>query len=138
MIRTAFQRKLLELLYDGKPEADENVATGAKNFFSQLADARKLLTVPADPVEAKKLAAHYHSDALGEILVTHTPGGKTIFDFGEFKSEVATIKNPDGTITFSTIVPSLDGIAFVVGAAGDKPTLTTRDGQHEYVFTAVK
>jgi hypothetical protein len=125
-------------VYDGKPEADENVASAAKNFFSSLADARKLLTIPADPVESKKLAAHYHSDPLGEILITHTPGGKTIFDFGEFKSEVATVKNPDGTITFSTIVPGLTGIDVVAGMAGDKPTLTMRDGQHEYVFTAVK
>lgn len=138
MIRGAFQRKLLELLYDGKPEADENVATGAKNYFKSLEDQRKLLTVPADPAESKKLAAHYKSDALGEILVTHTPGGKTLFDFGEIKSEVATTKNPDGTISFSTIVPGLEGLAFVVGTAGDKPTLTMRDGQHEYVFTAVK
>jgi CubicO group peptidase (beta-lactamase class C family) len=138
IIRGAFQRKLLELLYDGKPEADENVASAAKNYFSSLEDERKLLTVPADPVEAKKLAAHYKSDTLGEILVTHTPGGKTLFDFGELKSEVATQKNPDGTISFSTIIPGLEGLAFVAGVAGDTPTLTMRDGQHEYVFTAVK
>jgi CubicO group peptidase (beta-lactamase class C family) len=138
MIRGAFQRKLLELLYDGKPEADENIATGAKNYFSSLEDTRKLLTVPADPAESNKLAAHYKNGSLGEILVTHTPGGKTLFDFGEFKTEVATIKNPDGTISFSTIVPTVDGLAFVASTAGDKPTLTTRDGQHEYVFTAVK
>ncbi len=137
MIRGAFGRKLLELLYDGKPEADENIASGTKNFYAQLADARKLLTVPADPAEAKKLASRYKSDALGEIIVTHA-GDKTIFDFGEFKSEVATVKNPDHTISFSTVVPGLNGLDFVAGAAGDRPTLTMRDGQHEYVFTAVK
>lgn len=138
MIRTNFQRKLLEVLYDGKPEADENVASSAKNFFSSLADARKLLTIPADPAEAKKLAPHYRNDALGELLVTHTPGGKTIFDFGEFKTEVASLKNPDGTITFTGITPGADIGELVVGMAGDKPTLTIRDGQHEYVFSTVK
>jgi CubicO group peptidase (beta-lactamase class C family) len=137
MIRDNSQRKLLELLYDGKPEADENVASGAKNFFASLADARKLLTIPADPAESKKLAARYHNDALGEIVVTH-PGAKTIFDFGEFKSDIASIKNPDGTITFSAITPGAAAGDMVASMAGDKPTLTMRDGQHEYVFTAVK
>jgi CubicO group peptidase (beta-lactamase class C family) len=134
-IRGNFQRKLLELLYDGKPEADENVASGAKNFFASLAVARKLLAVPADPAEAKKLAKRYKNDALGEISVTEA-NGKTSFDFGEFKSEVGSTKNPDGTMTFSTIATGLTGFDFVAGTANGKATLTLRDSQHEYVFTA--
>jgi len=134
-IRGQFQRKLLELLYDGKPEADENVAQGAKNFFTSLAAGRKLLTVPADPAEAGKLAKSYKNDKLGNIVVSHKDG-KTIFDFGEFKSDVASTKNPDGTVTFSTIVNGLQGLDFTAGESGGKPTLTTRDSQHEYVFTA--
>ena len=134
-IRGQFQRKLLELLYDGKPEADENVATGAKNFFSSLAAGRKLLVVPADPAEAGKLAKHYKSAALGDILVTQL-NGKTMFDFGEFKSDMASTKNPDGTTSFETIVTGLSGLAFVAGEASGTKTLTMRDGQHEYVFVA--
>jgi CubicO group peptidase (beta-lactamase class C family) len=134
-IRNQFQRKLLEVLYDGKPEADENVAQGAKNFLASLAAVRKLLVVPADPAEAKKLARAYRNESLGEIKVSEKDG-KTIFDFGEFKSEVATLKNPDGTTSFQTIVTGLTGFDFVAGEASGKPTLTLRDGQHEYVFTA--
>jgi CubicO group peptidase (beta-lactamase class C family) len=134
-IRGQFQRKLLEVLYDGKPEADENVAQGAKSFFTTLAAERKLLTVPADPAEAGKLAASYKNAALGEIAVGRK-AGKTIFDFGEFKTEVASLRNPDGTISFETIEPGLQGFGFVVGEAAGKPTLTLRDSQHEYVFTA--
>ena len=44
-----FRRKLLEVLFDGKPEADADVAAQAKSFFDQLAAERKLITVPADP-----------------------------------------------------------------------------------------
>jgi CubicO group peptidase (beta-lactamase class C family) len=135
-IRDEFQRKLLELLYDGQPEADENVAKAAKAFFVQRAAERKLLTVPPDPAAVAKLARAYHSPALGEIKVI-TSGGKTVFDFGEFKSEVATVKNPDGTVRFENITPGgLGGAEFVVSEAGGKPTLTIRDGQHEYVFEA--
>ena len=134
MIRNQFLRKLLEVLYDGKPEADENVAQAAKAAFTQRAAFRKLLTVPADPAAVGKLAKAYHNAALGDIKVT--TGGKTVFDFGEFRSEMATLKNPDGTMTFTTIEPGALGIEFVVGEAGGKPTLTIRDGQHEYVFDA--
>jgi CubicO group peptidase (beta-lactamase class C family) len=135
MIRGQFRRKLLEVLYDGKPEADENVAAGAKNYFQSLAAARKLLVSPADAEAAKGLAKKYRNAALGEIEVT-VAGGKTVFDFGEFKAEVGSLKNPDGTISFSTTTPGVIGFEFVAGATGGKPTLTARDGQHEYVFTA--
>src|SRR5262249_47242938 len=61
IIRNQFLRKLLEVLYDGKPEADENVVQSAKTFFTQHAAVRKLLTVPADPAAAAKLAKGYHN-----------------------------------------------------------------------------
>ena len=134
-IRSQFQRKLLEMLYDGKPEADEDVATGAKNYFAELAVGRTLLAVPADAVQAQKLAAHYMNVALGEITVVHARA-RTIFDFGEFKSEVASRANPDGTTTFATIQPGIEGFELVAGDAAGKPTLTIHDGQHEYVFTS--
>jgi hypothetical protein len=136
LLRDAFRRKLLEVLYDGKPEADENVEAAPKIYFATLADTRKLLTIPAEPTESKKLADHYRSPELGELFVTR-PGGKTVFDFGEFKSEVATIMNPDGTVSFSTIDTGLDGMEFVVGAFDDVRALVIRDGQHQYVFAAV-
>ncbi len=91
------------------------------------------LAVPADPAEAEKLAPRYANDALGEIAVSRT-GGATVFDFGEFRSEVASRKNPDGTVSFLTTVPGFTGAEFVVGG-GEKRTLVVRDAQHEYVFT---
>jgi hypothetical protein len=132
LIRTQFRRKLLEVLFDGRPEADAQLAADAKSFFSSLAADRKLLTIPADAKESAKLANHYTNASLGDILVS-TSGASTTFDFGEWKSEVASRKNPDGTISFITIVPGLIGAEFVVGS-GAKRTLTIRDAQHEYVF----
>ena len=133
-IRSVFRRKLLEVLFDGRPEADAQLTTAAKGFFEALAAERKLLTAPADPAEAGKLAARYTSPALGDIAVARK-GAATVFDFGEYASEVATRNNPDGTRSFITIVPGMSGLEFVVGAADGKRTLTIRDPQHEYVFT---
>jgi CubicO group peptidase (beta-lactamase class C family) len=131
-LRGPFRRKLLELLFDGKPEADNDVAAAAKRFYDDLAAGRKLLTVPAETAAADKLAAHYSNAALGDLTVTRT-GAATTFDFGEWKSEVATRRENDGTITFVTIAPGIDGLELIPGA-GEKKTLTVRDAQHEYVF----
>lgn len=134
ILRTTYRRKLLEVLFDGKPEADAQVAAQGKTFYEEIAAERKLLTVPADPAESAKLAPRYVNVALGEIAVTH-PGSDTVFDFGEWKSPMASRKNPDGTISYVTIAPGGQGFEFVVGS-GLKKTLITRDAQHEYVFDA--
>ncbi len=132
LIRSRFRRKLLEVLFDGHPEADNLLAADAKSYFAEIAAERKLLTVPADATESAKLAKHYWNASLGDIDVSMA-SGKTYFDFGEWKSEVATKKNPDGTLSFVTIVPGMEGFEFVVGS-GAKKTLITRDAQHEYIF----
>jgi CubicO group peptidase (beta-lactamase class C family) len=136
ILRTLYRRKLLEVLYDGNAEADAQVASQAKTYYDQLAAERKLLLVPADPAESAKLAPKYANAVLGEIAVTH-PGAATVFDFGEWKTPVASRKNPDGTISFVTIAPGGEGFEFVVGGGSkESKTLVIRDAQHEYVFTA--
>ena len=136
ILRSRFSRKLLEVLFDGRPEADAQLDAEGKRYFSSLAADRKLLVVPADKSESAKLARHYSNAALGDLDVS-TSGPATVFDFGEWKSEVASRKNPDGTISFLTTVPGLVGLEFVVGS-GPKRTLTIRDAQHEYVFEEAK
>ena len=133
LIRDPFRRKLLEVLFDGRPEALAQVSTSARTFYQEMAADRKLLTVPADPAEAAKLAKRYHSDALGDIVVSHNQGA-TVFDLGEWRSEVGSRRNPDGTVSFITTEPGMNGYEFVVGSGG-KRTLIVRDAQHEYVFT---
>jgi CubicO group peptidase (beta-lactamase class C family) len=132
LLRDRIRRKLLELLFDGHPEAEALLNADAKSFYADLAAERKLMTIPADANESAKLAKHYANASLGEIAVS-TSGASTIFDFGEWKSEVASRKNPDGTISFITTVPGELGFEFVVGS-GPRRTLTIRDAQHEYVF----
>jgi len=133
IIRSVFRRKLLEVLFDGRPEADGQIRALAEAFFDEVAAERKLLTIPADAPAAALLGANYANAALGEINVSKR-GGAVIFDFGEFPSEMGSRANPDATTSFITIVPGMNGLEFVVGRQGDKRTLTLRDAQHEYVF----
>jgi CubicO group peptidase (beta-lactamase class C family) len=134
ILRSQLRRKLLEVLFEGRPEADAAVAAQAKSFYDHLAAERKLLTVPAATAEAAKLAPHYVNEALGDITVTRK-GDATIFDMGEWHSEMASRRNPDGSLSFITIAPGITGFEFVVGS-GPKPSLIVRDAQHEYVFAA--
>ena len=70
------------------------------------------LAIPADAAEVSKLADRYSSSALGTLRV-RTEKGATIFDFGEWYSAVASRKNNDGTTSFITIDPAVDGFNFV-------------------------
>jgi CubicO group peptidase (beta-lactamase class C family) len=134
LIRSVFQRKLLEVLFDGRAEADALIAAGAKQIEEQRAATRKLIEVPASAAEAGKLAARYGSPELGELTVRHK-GAALVFDFGEFATEMASQKNPDGSVSFVTIAPGIIGLPLVAGmTAGGKRTLVMRDAQHEYVF----
>ena len=128
-----FMRRLLEIVYDGKPEAVGDIASTVQRHKAALAKERERLVVPADPAEVTKLAKHYQSKELGDIDVVNQNGVVT-FDFGEWKSKVASRKNDDGTISFITIDPTNDGFEFVVGEKSGKRVLIIRDGQHEYTF----
>jgi CubicO group peptidase (beta-lactamase class C family) len=136
-IRGPFQRRLLEVLFDGKPEAVENVASQAKRLKDGIAAERKRLIAPADEAASGKLAARYHSTELGDIAVSHQ-GKSTWFDFGGWKSEVASRRNDDGSLSFVTVSPGEDGFEFVVADKDSARSLVLRDAQHEYVFAEGK
>jgi hypothetical protein len=90
--------------------------------------------VPADPTLVAHLAARYSSRELGNLSVV-TASGVTTFNFGGWKTAVASRKNDDGTISFITIDPTNQGFEFVMGERDGKKVLVIRDGQHEYLFT---
>ena len=132
-------RRLLEVLFDGRPEAVEDLASSARQMKAAIAKERERLNVPAEPAQATKLAARYRNAALGEVAI-HQEAGATVLDVGEWKSAVASRANDDGSISFITIDPTLGGFEFVVAQRDGKRALIVRDGQHEYVFveTAAK
>jgi CubicO group peptidase (beta-lactamase class C family) len=134
MIRGPFIRKTLEVLYDGRPEADENGASNVVHLKAEIASERPRLTIPPDASIVAGLAKRYRNAALGDIVVS-TEGTTYTFVFGGWKTPVATRKNDDGTVSIVTIAPGVDGAAFVVDKRDGKRALIVRDMQHEYVFT---
>jgi CubicO group peptidase (beta-lactamase class C family) len=132
-LREPFLRRLLEVLYDGKPEAVADVAAAAKNDKDALAKERALLTVPADPAVAAQLAHRYTNPELGHVDVGNDAAG-LVFDFGAWKSHVASRKYPDGTVSLVTIDPGESGFEFSIAKNGAERELVIRDGQHAYTY----
>jgi CubicO group peptidase (beta-lactamase class C family) len=127
------RRRLLEVLFDGKPEAIEQAMVASAQRIATIAKNRERLTVPAAPSEVQKLASGYSSPALGALRV-RGEDGKTFFDFGGWHSAVASRKNDDGTTSFISIDPTVNGFNFVVGERVGRRALIIRDAQHEYAF----
>ena len=133
LLRGPLLRKMLEVLFDAKPEADEQLKVAAVNRTANAKKARERLVVPAARDDASRLARTYGNPELGRFTVVHR-GPRWTFDFADWHSEMATRRNDDGSVSFITIDPGVDGIEFVVGEEGGKRTLVLRDSQHEYVF----
>jgi len=133
IIRGPLLRELLEVAFDGKPEAEDMLKVAAAQRKAAIAKERERLVVPADADAAAKLAPSYTNPALGKLR-TLTDGESTLFDVGEWKSTVASRKNDDGTISFITIDPTIAGFEFVVADKDGQRRLVIRDAQHEYLF----
>lgn len=132
-LRAAFRRRLLELLFDGQPIAADMMTSMAPRAAAADAKDRATLTVPADPDVVTKLAPKYHSDELG-LLVVRRRGPATLFDFGGWSSEMATMEDDGGLITFVTISPGSAGLRFTVANEPDHRRLLVQDADREYVF----
>lgn len=136
-LRTRFRRRLLEVLFDGKPTAANDVTAWAQQSKAAIAAKREQLITPAEHNATARLAAKYHNPALGDIVLRRERD-RAVFDFGGWDSEMATRKDEDGTVTFVSISPGEQGFEFVVADQADTRRLILRDAQHEYVFAEVK
>src|SRR3546814_10147622 len=64
-----FLRRLLEVLYDGQPEAARDVATAAARIKAQAAARRARLIFPGDTAVLATLDRHYRDHEVGPISV---------------------------------------------------------------------
>jgi hypothetical protein len=125
---------MLEVLYDGREEADGDIASVARQLEAQRMEFRRRLILPPAAADLAQLAPAYTNPDLGKVLV-QKDGAATRFRADAFSSAIASRHNDDGTVSFVTIDPAVAGLDFVVGSNAGSRTLTTRDGQHTYIFT---
>ena len=133
-----FLRRLLEVVYDGSPEADQEVAAAATKLKAQATDRRARLTLPGDPAVLANLAVSYSGPERSSLTIRMIAGRKWI-QAGSIKGPLATRKNADGTVSVVSIAPGFIGFDGVVAKdAQNRRTLTMRDSQHVYVYTEVR
>ena len=132
-LMSPFARKLMEQVFDAKPEADRQLQAAAKRNDIDVRSLRQSLQIPADSLASNHLAARYHNNALGDLVVSRS--GKNLdFRFDEWHSVVGSRANGDGSTTFITLGQDMSDTEFLAGEQHGKRTLTLRDGQREYVF----
>jgi CubicO group peptidase (beta-lactamase class C family) len=132
-MRRAFMRRMLELMYDGRSEAADDVASVAKRIAASRTTERKRLVIPAAAADTAGLASVYTSPDLGKLTIEKS-GGTVGVRAAAWSSAVASRHNDDGTVSLITSDPQIMGLEFVPGSKDGKRTLTTRDGQHVYEF----
>jgi CubicO group peptidase (beta-lactamase class C family) len=133
-----FLRRLLEVVYDGKPEAAQEVASAAARMKVQAKARRARLTVPGDPAALANLAAKYRDPELGNTITIREQGGAKWIKAGFIEGPVATRKNADGSTSLVSIAPGGIGVDALIGNRNGARTLTIHDSQHDYVYTEVR
>jgi CubicO group peptidase (beta-lactamase class C family) len=136
VLMDAFPRKLVEILFDGRPEADSMVAAAAAGERERGAAWRRGLEFPARSEHVARLATRYRNALLGELRVERS-AGQPRFLFAAWQAPVASRAVADGGVEFIVAIPSAPP-PFVVGTSPEGRTLTLRDAQNEYVFTEVR
>jgi CubicO group peptidase (beta-lactamase class C family) len=132
LIRGVFQRRLLEVLFDGEQRALSDLKAASERYYTDLETLKGLNDESNNKGAVERLASSYRHDELGRIGIIRNES-RLVFDTGELKLEVTTKTNPDGSISFSATEPGWIGMEFVLN---DDNSLTLRDSQHEYVFNA--
>lgn len=132
-----FLRRLMEVVYDGKPEAARDVSAAAARIKAQAQAKRARLTVPGDPAVLASLAGTYRSPGIGTLTISDK-GGTKWMKAGFVEGPIATRKNPDGSVSLVSAGPGSIGVEALVGSKDGARTLMIRDSQHEYFYTEAK
>lgn len=127
-------RRLLEILYDGQPEAARKVTAAAARIKAQAGARRERMTYPGDAAVLGNLAGHYRDPSVGQITISDRNGEKWI-KAGFVEGPLATRRNGDGTVSVISAGPGTIGVDALVGTRDGKRTLTISDGQQtQYVY----
>jgi len=129
-----FLRRLLEVLYDGQPEASRDIDTASARVQAQAQARKARLTYPGNAAVLAALAPHYRDPQVGQITISDRDGQKWI-KAGYIEAPIATRNNADGSISIVSVGPGNIGVEALVGSKDRKRTLTISDGQQtQYVY----
>lgn len=135
--RDAIKRKLFELLFDARDEAQANLASRLTNLDAMKKKERAKIDAKPDAAWLSRWLGAYESRELGPLVFTNRDGAFVV-DVGDWKSKALRLREEDGTEKLSLVdAPWAGGLTLTprVGADGAR-TLSIETPQHTYVFTA--
>jgi CubicO group peptidase (beta-lactamase class C family) len=128
------QRRLLEILFDGREEASKTLAFAVQQQQESIAKLLEEVRFEPEPAWIAKLAGSYSNPDLGTLVVRADAGGATV-DAGEWTCAVGERKDTDGSRLLILTGAPLAGLPFLPGEQDGAPTLTLKTAQQQYVFT---
>ncbi len=133
-LTSQFQRKVLELLFDGRDEAKENLSRAWKSQVESNAKEVAEIDFTPDRAFFERFIGTYQNPLYGKLTI-RIEGKGALVDAGEWKSAVGQKRDKDGTEKLVTTTPPRLGWAtFVRKESGGKVTLVLEDGQRNVVF----
>jgi CubicO group peptidase (beta-lactamase class C family) len=132
----AVRRRLLEILFDGKPEAAENLASAIEVQRKAQADENALHKPAIDAALLARVVHRYTSNGLG-LATIRREGKDVVFDVGEWKSALAEKADRDGSTKLVLVSPGFAGLELIPEDKDGRTTLTIQAPQQTYVFEPV-
>ncbi len=147
--RSAVRRRLVEILFDGRPEAEENLAYSLAQREKQFGKLREEIDFDPQQSWLQSLAGTYAEPSLGRLELRlpstssrtgeRTAGGgftsaPAVVDVGEWQSGVAQRTGPDGVKKLILLDPPFAGLELIPGEAHGQRTLELDLAQQRYVF----
>jgi CubicO group peptidase (beta-lactamase class C family) len=131
--RNALKRRLLEVVFDGRAEAKENLAFGLDRR-KQAADT-ELSRVAQKPSAAfvERLVGTWTSPGLGKLIV-RKENDRAVLDVGEWASAFGEKTDPDGAKALFVLDAPHAGTELLVQEQDGKATLVLDMEQQKYVF----
>lgn len=129
-------QRLIEVLFDGPAKSEARLVEVVREAAAERAGRRKALVIPAR-LPAGIVAGRYAHPTLGDVVVRRR-GPALELDFGEFRSEVASKQNPDGSTSLIVVGAGLDHLELVARNTPNGRTLSYREGDQTNVFAEVR
>lgn len=128
----AVERRLMELLYAGRPRAERELAAWHALDGELRTKEWSRIQTPPDPAWFSRLSGHWFAPELGRITLRRV-AGKALLDAGEWKLEVAQKTDENGTVKLITTGAPYR-LELVPTERNGKLLLLLDAGQHSYAF----
>jgi hypothetical protein len=136
-LRKAVRMKMLEILFDGKQEADDMLTfVLQRETEGETKDLAKTNVTP-DAAWVTPLLGTYENENLGTITLK-MDGKKAVLDAGEWSSSFGQRKEDDGLMKLVLLDPPWTDLDFTPSTLGENASLTIDTAQQKYVFTRKK